>query len=398
MADERVSVQWTEAGIKALKPTGRREQFTDPDTGMILLMTPAGAKTFYLVYRAGGGRTGPRRWFKIGVFGKALGLAGARTEYKVKAGAVAKGGDPQAERKAARVAKPKDPTVNQLCDKYAKDYLDAGQVATSTAMGYRQHIKAHIRPEWGTRAARSITSGDATTLLDGLSKGMRSKVRATGARIFSRGELWGYIDKGANPFTGQDKGETNERTVRMDDEQIRGLGVYLRASDEPWQMQACAVILLCTGMRVSELTGEPRKAIPSPEWEDFRPDEGVLWLRHHKTVKKIGPKPVYLCPQLVAYISALPRYNKMILGGWHNGTKGWPRVCKGVGIQGVTLHDARHTFTSIADDLGFSEATRGALVGHAASSQTARYTHKLSRDLAAAATTIGGHIWGLLGF
>lgn len=401
MADERILPDWTEAGIRGFQATGRREQFTDPDTGMILLMTPAGVKTFYLVYRVGGGRKGRRTWFKIGVFGRDYGLAGARKQHTIKAGEVAAGKDPQTERKAARQASRdarKDHTVNELCDKYEKDYLDGGKVATSTAMGYRQHITAYIRPAWGNRLARGITTGDASVLLDTLSKGVRSKVRATGARIFSRGELWGWIDKGGNPFTGQDKGTTNERTVRMDDRQIQGLGAYLRTSDEPWQMQACAVILLCSGMRVSELTGEPRKKIPSPEWSDFKPEEGVLWLRHHKTVKKIGPKPVYLCPQLVAYISALPRHNEMILGGWHNGTKGWPRVCKGAKIEGVTLHDARHTFMSIGDDLGFSEATRGALVGHAASSQTGRYTHKLSKDLQAAAATIGGHIWGLLGF
>lgn len=400
--DEQIVVEWTEAGIKAIKPTGRREQFSDPDTGMILLMTPAGVKTFYLVYRFGGGRKGPRRWYKIGVFGKDYGLAGARKQHKIKAGEVAAGKDPQGERKAARQAARdarKDHTVNELLDKYIKDYLDGGKVAKSTAMGYRQHIKAYIRPAWGTRIAREITSGDATELLDGLSKGVRSKVRATGARIFSRAELWNWIDKSENPFVGTEKGETNERLVRMNNDQIRDLGAYLRASDEPWQMKACVLSLLCSGMRVSELSGEPRKDIPSPEWtRDFRGDDGVLWLEHHKTVKKIGAKPVYLCPQLVAYFQAMPRTNEMILGGWHNGTKGWPRVCLGAKIKGITLHDVRHTFASIGDDLGFSEATVGALLGHAKSSQTGRYTHKLSKDLQVAAAAIGGHLWGLLGF
>ena len=66
MADEKIIVKWTEAGIRDLKKTGKREQFSDPDTGMVLLMTPAGAKTFYFVYRAGGGRTGTKRWYKLG--------------------------------------------------------------------------------------------------------------------------------------------------------------------------------------------------------------------------------------------------------------------------------------------------------------------------------------------
>lgn len=65
-------------------------------------MTPAGVKTFYLVYRAGGGRKGRRTWFKIGVWGKDYSLASARKQHTIKAGEVAAGRDPQAERKASR--------------------------------------------------------------------------------------------------------------------------------------------------------------------------------------------------------------------------------------------------------------------------------------------------------
>lgn len=392
--DEKPKVIWTEAGIAALKPTGRREQFSDPDSGMVLLMTPRGTKTFYLVYRAGGGRTGPRRWFKLGTT-RALGLDPARKLCRKKAGEVADGKDPQADRKAKRMDQA---TVNQLCDRYEREYLDAGEVAESTAIGYRQHLKAHIRPMLGKRTVRGVTTGDAATFLKAIpTKGQRNKVRATGSRLFSRAELWGLRDKGTNPFTGQDKADTPGREVRLDDDQIRKLGAYLKTGAAPEEATACVIILLCSGMRVSELTGEPRKKIPAPEWSDFKLKDRVLWLKHHKTVKKIGPKPVYLCPQLAAYIHALPRSGPAILGGWHNGSKAWPQIAKAVGIKGVTLHDLRHTFTSIGDDLGFSEATRGALVGHAASSQTGRYTHKLSKDLAAAADKIGGHIWGLLG-
>jgi integrase len=394
MVDEKPEVNWTEAGITALKPTGKREQFTDPDTGMVLLMTPKGCKTYYLVYRPDGGRSAPRRWFKIGT-AKKIGLEAARKKHKKHAGEVADGKDPQADRKAQRMDRA---TVNELCDRYERDYLDAGEVAESTSIGYKQHLKAHIRPSLGGKVVRAVTTGDVAAFLKAIpTKGQRNKVRATGSRLFSRAELWGWREKGTNPFTGQDKADSVGREVRLDDDQIRALGAYLKTGAEPAEATACIVVLLCSGMRVSEFTGEPRKKIPAPEWADFKLKDRVLWLRHHKTVKKIGPKPVYLCPQLAAYIHALPRNGDAILGGWHNGTKAWPKIAKAAGIKGVTLHDLRHAFTSIGDDLGFSEATRGALVGHAASSMTGRYTHKLSKDLQAAADAIGGHIWGLLG-
>ena len=394
--DEKIT--WTEAGIAALKPTGKRMEFKDPDTGMTLLMTPRGAKTFYLVYRFGGGRTGTRRWYKLGRFGRECGLAEAKKRFKKHAAEASDGKDPQGDRKARRNDRA---TVNDLCDRFEREYLGktSQSVAESTAIGYRQHLKAHIRPELGAKLIKAVTTGEVSTFLAAIpTKGQRNKVRATGSRLFSRAELWGLRDKGSNPFTGQDKAESTHRAVRLDDDQIRALGAFLKACDEPREAVACVVVLLCAGMRVSELTGEPRKGIPAPEWAEFKPKDGVLWLNHHKTVKKIGPKPVYLCPQLVDYIKALPRDGAAILGGWHNGSKAWPRIAKGAGIHGVTLHDLRHTFTSIGDDLGFSEATRGALVGHAASSQTGRYTHKLSKDLKEAAAQIGGHIWALLGF
>src|SRR5690606_37130791 len=51
------------------------------------------------------------------------------------------------------------------------------------------------------------------------------------------------------------------------------------------------------------------------------------------------------------------------------------RLCASVGIVGVTPHTLRHTFGSVAGDLGFSELTIRALLGHAAQSVTQGYVH-----------------------
>jgi integrase len=44
-------------------------------------------------------------------------------------------------------------------------------------------------------------------------------------------------------------------------------------------------------------------------------------------------------------------------------------------IDGVTPHTLRHTFASVAGDLGFSELTIAALLGHAARGVTQGYVH-----------------------
>lgn len=51
------------------------------------------------------------------------------------------------------------------------------------------------------------------------------------------------------------------------------------------------------------------------------------------------------------------------------------RVCSLVGIQGVTPHTLRHTFGSVAGDLGFSELTIRAMLGHASQNVTQDYVH-----------------------
>jgi integrase len=107
---------------------------------------------------------------------------------------------------------------------------------------------------------------------------------------------------------------------------------------------------------------------------------------------------VYLCREACALLEALPHENEQVLGGWLNPQDAYSDLRKSLpALKGTTLHDLRHTFISTGDDLGISPATIGALVGHAAKTQTGRYTHKLSPELAEAAQRIGGHLAALLG-
>jgi hypothetical protein len=55
-----------------------------------------------------------------------------------------------------------------------------------------------------------------------------------------------------------------------------------------------------------------------------------------------------------------------------------------------------HSFASIANDLGFTEVTIAALVGHAKGSVTSKYIHTLDTALIMAADTISGYIQRLL--
>jgi integrase len=60
------------------------------------------------------------------------------------------------------------------------------------------------------------------------------------------------------------------------------------------------------------------------------------------------------------------------------------RLCKEARLPQTNIHALRHTFASVAAELGFSELTIAGLLGHAAGSVTAGYVHLDSALVAAA--------------
>ena len=57
----------------------------------------------------------------------------------------------------------------------------------------------------------------------------------------------------------------------------------------------------------------------------------------------------------------------------------------------MTPHVLRHSFASLASDLGYSEPTIAALIGHKGQTMTSRYVHAADAVLLAAADAIAAH-------
>jgi integrase len=74
----------------------------------------------------------------------------------------------------------------------------------------------------------------------------------------------------------------------------------------------------------------------------------------------------------------------------------WKKLLKDTPLANITPHVLRHSFSSIANDLGFTEATIGALMGHARGTVTGRYIHTVDSLLVMAADTVAGYVQGLL--
>jgi integrase len=78
--------------------------------------------------------------------------------------------------------------------------------------------------------------------------------------------------------------------------------------------------------------------------------------------------------------------------------KFWPKVTKLVELPSdITPHVLRHSFASLAGDLGYSEPTIAALVGHKGHSVTSRYVHAADAVLLAAADAVANRTAELMG-
>ena len=68
------------------------------------------------------------------------------------------------------------------------------------------------------------------------------------------------------------------------------------------------------------------------------------------------------------------------------------KACRLAGLQGVSLHTLRHSFASVAHELGYSELTIAGLLGHRTHSVTSRYVHHVDRVLGVAADRVASVI------
>src|SRR5438105_13891997 len=78
--------------------------------------------------------------------------------------------------------------------------------------------------------------------------------------------------------------------------------------------------------------------------------------------------------------------------------KFWPKMGKLGGLPAdITPHVLRHSFASLAGDIGYSEPTIAALVGHKGHSITSRYVHSADAVLLAAADAVANQTSKLMG-
>jgi integrase len=327
------------------------------------------------------------------------------------------GGDPAAERRAQRDAA----TVGSLADRYMAQEIEPARKPATVAL-YRKYLNNHIRPAIGSKRARDVAYTDIAKL----HRAIGAKAPVTANRVASLvGSLFRWAAKAGelprgheNPARDVTRYKEQPRERYLNTGEWARLGDALREAETvglPWEIDsrkptakhaprpenrraifspapiAAIRLLLLTGCRVGEIL--------KLRWPEIDFDRGLMLLPDSKT----GRKPVILNSPALQVLSTLPRIGTFVIAGDDPGkpradlNRPWRAIAKRAQLDGVRLHDLRHSFASVGAGLGLGLPIVGKLLGHTAPTTTARYAHLDANPLRRASDRIGETIANALG-
>jgi integrase len=367
----------------------------------------SGKKVYYGQYRAHG-RT---RRIALGEHGR-LTPDEARTEAKKLLGLVESGHDPIAQRREARARR----TLKEVSADFMTQHIRQKRKAR-TGDEYQRLLDLHLLPTLGRRQLASIRRPDVARLHAALA----DRPFAANRCLALLSSIWNWaarrdeVQFGDNPVKGIEKNPEKGRERYLTNEEFARLGESLRLAETvglPWNVDedkltakhapkepnrrtildpfavAAIRLLIFTGARVSEIL--------NARWDQVDFDRGILFLADSKT----GAKPIYLSSAAVTVLSTLPRLQSIpyIIAGAIPGKartdlkRPWRFLTRAADLEGLRLHDLRHSFASYGVGDGLGLPIIGKLLGHSQPSTTHRYAHLDANPLRRASEQIGQKI------
>jgi integrase len=405
-------VKLTKQSLPSLKPRSKPYIEYDSDlAGFGVAVYPSGIKSWVCEYRPHGGGRGVAK--KRVTLGKTSQLTPeqARKAAGDMLATVRLGGDPAQEKLERRASV----TVDELIDLFDAQYVGP-MLKPGTIVSHRIALE-ELRRAHGALKAIALTHAHVTTLHFRMADRPYAANRA--AAVWSKAFAWaahaGLIPEGHNPVKGLKKYRERGRERFLTSEELARLGDKLREGEtvglsysvdeaKPTAKHAPKAEhrrvkldrYAAAAIRLLILTGARLREILHAKWEQVDAERGLIFLADSKT----GRKPLYLSAAAQEVLAVLPRMegNPHLIAGAKEGTprsdlkKPWAAVSRAAGLEGVRLHDLRHSFASIGAGASLGLPIIGKLLGHSQPATTARYAHLDADPMRRAANTIGATI------
>lgn len=361
----------SQSTIAALKPRDRDYFVRDTELrGLQLKVTPAGNKSFLVRYRNADGR---ERKHKLGNFPHLNASAARRIASEILAN-VALGHDPAGERTARRQSN----SFAEYAETFLTEHVEL-HLARSTVAEYRRLIKRYMVPRLGHTRMSSITRDD----IEAMKRDLRStphqanRVLAVAQKLFNHAIENGHAEVTANPVQHVKgfKEHPRERILSKAEQKrvAEAISTLRRTNPENTSSYDAIVFLFLTGRRRSEVL--------QLKWSDIDFERNVIYYRKTKT----DPQKSGLTSDMRDFLLSIKETStaEHVFPGRVEGKplidpkRTWEAVKRLAGLQGVRLHDIRHTV--ISEVTANSDLQSAALVaGHKSLQSTMRYVHGLS--------------------
>lgn len=382
-------------GVEA-PATGSRIVWDTEIAGFGVRVTAGKVSAFILNYRTSGGR---QRRYTIGRVSDWSVTAARKHAAELRA-RIDLGDDPLGEIEEERGAA----TIKALCDRFERDYMPKLRPASQKLYGgIINGPKAHpkrgkprkafegIRRAWGSRKVAEIGFADVEQLHHRVSRTApitANRLVSVRSRLFSLSIRWKW--RSDNPAKGIERNHEEPRQRYLSTEELgRLMGVL---ADFPDQQAADIVrLLLLTGAR----SGETYRM----RWDQLDLAGGV-WTKPASTTKAKRTHRVPLSAPARQILAALPRSSEWVFPGdteaGHRASieSAWARIAAAAELDGVRIHDLRHSHASILASAGLSLPVIGALLGHSQPATTARYAHLMDDPLWAATERVAAVVAG----
>jgi integrase len=343
------------------------------------LVTPAGHRSFFFSYCF----HGKDRRKTIGPYPD-WNLSQARVRKGELRRMVDSGIDPLAEEQADRDA----PTMRDLAKRYIKEALPARRA--STALEYRRQIMVEILPVLGDRKVAAVTFADVARLHRKITERgvsyIANRTVALLSAMFAKAIRWEWIDR--NPARGIERNPEDKRRRYLSAPELSAL---LSALEVHPDRQAANVIrlLLLTGCRSGEALGA--------RWDQFDLGAGI-WAKTASDTKQrrdhqtpLSGEALDLLAEIRAESTSSSPFVFLGRGAGHrvDVKLAWAAICRSAGIEGLRMHDLRHSFASFCVNSGVSLQVVSGLLGHSNIATSARYAHLADSTLRTATNQVG---------